>query len=217
MCIRGGLCTLRGGKWEGSAGAAKSQMQISPSSAPEASRFGAIALNSRPRTWILEFKGEKKKVQISTQYRPKCPTSRRPKTDEKCGGKLTGPLCLERCPTRALSLASELERRKRERIKKGFMRIWEYFFIFIPKHGWCWNIHIACLWGLTTNISYMRRLRSIFIQPKLRNYTIGDILAMRGHAVPIHFFWGFKYNAYLFKIQEERRLTYEIIRMITNR
>lgn len=55
MCIKGGLYTLRGGKWEGSAGAAKSQMQISPSSAPEASRFGAIALNSRPRTWSLEF------------------------------------------------------------------------------------------------------------------------------------------------------------------
>lgn len=42
--------TLRGGKWEGSAGFAKSQMQISPSSAPDASKFGAIELNSRPRT-----------------------------------------------------------------------------------------------------------------------------------------------------------------------
>ena len=43
--------TLRGGKCEGCVGAAKSQMQISPSSAPDASKFGAMALNSRPRTW----------------------------------------------------------------------------------------------------------------------------------------------------------------------
>lgn len=65
-------------------------------------------------------------------------------------------------------------------------------------------------------MSYLRRLRSIFIRPKVKNYTIGDILAMRDHAVPSHFFGGFKYNAYLFKIKDERRLVYEIIRTITN-
>ena len=42
--------TLRGGKCEGSAGAAKSHMQISPSSAPDASKLGLMELNSRPRT-----------------------------------------------------------------------------------------------------------------------------------------------------------------------
>jgi hypothetical protein len=42
--------TFNGGKWVGSEGLAKSHMQISPSSAPDASRLGAIVLNSRPRT-----------------------------------------------------------------------------------------------------------------------------------------------------------------------
>lgn len=42
--------TFRGGKWIGCAGLAKSHMHISPSSAPDASKFGVIVLNSKPRT-----------------------------------------------------------------------------------------------------------------------------------------------------------------------
>ena len=42
--------TLRVGKWLGSDGFPKSQMQSSPSSAPETRRFGERLQNSRPRT-----------------------------------------------------------------------------------------------------------------------------------------------------------------------
>lgn len=44
------LHTLRGGKWLGSEGFAISHIQISPSSAPDARRFGVNPLNSNPRT-----------------------------------------------------------------------------------------------------------------------------------------------------------------------
>lgn len=47
--------TFNGGKCVGSEGLAKSHMQISPSSAPDARRLGAITLNSRPRTWNLRM------------------------------------------------------------------------------------------------------------------------------------------------------------------
>lgn len=43
--------TLRDGKRVGSAGFDKSHTQSSPSSAPEASRFGELMLKSRPRTY----------------------------------------------------------------------------------------------------------------------------------------------------------------------
>lgn len=43
--------TFSGGKWVGSNGLVKSQIQISPSSAPEAIRCGVCELNSKPRTW----------------------------------------------------------------------------------------------------------------------------------------------------------------------
>ena len=60
-----GYLTLSGGKWVGSEGLAKSHIQISPSSAPDARRFGAMALNSRPRTWNIKTS----KVRLHKQYR----------------------------------------------------------------------------------------------------------------------------------------------------
>ena len=42
--------TLRGGYIEGAAGLARSQMQRSPSAAPDANRLGLKLLNSRPLT-----------------------------------------------------------------------------------------------------------------------------------------------------------------------
>ncbi|KAF9592105.1 hypothetical protein IFM89_011943 [Coptis chinensis] len=62
-----------------SAGFARSQMQISPSTAPDTRRFGKLVLNSRPRTFSPEVS---KSVRKSRE-------------DDVGGGyeKLTGPVC----------------------------------------------------------------------------------------------------------------------------
>jgi hypothetical protein len=54
----GEYVTFRGGKRFGSEGLARSQMHISPSSAPEASKLGAIVLNSKPRTYVCKVQRE---------------------------------------------------------------------------------------------------------------------------------------------------------------
>jgi hypothetical protein len=54
----GKYVTFKGGKRFGSEGFARSQMHISPSSAPEASKLGAIVLNSKPRTYVCKVQRE---------------------------------------------------------------------------------------------------------------------------------------------------------------